>query len=709
MSSIATIPLAGRVPPPIDSYTDARTKYLNMRSLQATVDEQQRQADMHAQTAQAARDAQTQMNAPQAAPPAQTYGYTPVPAGYVPGGTPAATSAAPPVPATPPDGSATPTSAASLQIPYVNAPAPGSFGPGDLQRPPDTAAPDASAVPATPPDGSGTIQTAATLQTQAPGSTAAVPDDTTETNPTPPTPNPPGAGGTPPATPAAGTAQTAAGAGQPQAAGAKPTFEQVFAEEMYKRGQGEHVAPFLQARAQAQEQQLRAQAMQREANDEQLVGDAIKTVGGDPYQALALAAKNGASPDYIVKQKNQLAVLVANEANAWNTDRDADLTRAQDLLPKLAAFMAKPPADRQADWKGFVDGAHADNVMSTPEYYSTLKAHPDGPPDATELGNYQKLLTARVAIWSRSQQIALGQKTALMNEQNAHAAEANQKVADATRSTAITQASYAPNPAQFNQILTKAGIDPHSFGSPSDFYNDDGTPDPDAMNAFRTQALNAEQLTKAKETDALRANTAAFQQGTLAWHQQDANTRENKVSPAQQKIDHENDLRVLDNKVMTDTMGMMTGQGKSATAADVVTYLKDPSRWGDNPDVSANRAELIQRFEKMGTTELNAANIASRTTKNLNGGKTSAVDRLQWMKDHPGQPVPTALPAAGAPPAAKPTGGGRGAPAAPAPKAAAPVAAKPAPAGRMRVKLASGQTGTIDAAEFDSKTMTQLQ
>jgi len=144
---------------------------------------------------------------------------------------------------------------------------------------------------------------------------------------------------------------------------------------------------------------------------------------------------------------------------------------------------------------------------------------------------------------------------------------------------------------------------------------------------------------------------------------------------------HKDVLSAAQNKVWADVSAVMQGQGKTPAPADAIAYLRDPQRWADNPDVDNNRSELIAAFQKSNAADLSAAGSAARTARAQSGGG-SALAKLQWMKDHPGQPIPAALPpasSAAAPSTPPPTAALTSPPAGPR---AQPPAALPPPTAR---------------------------
>ena len=138
----------------------------------------------------------------------------------------------------------------------------------------------------------------------------------------------------------------------------------------------------------------------------------------------------------------------------------------------------------------------------------------------------------------------------------------------------------------------------------------------------------------------------------------------------------------------TLTKGILAEQQKQI-AAQGLAQTPDGEQFTDPFDGKAKTMNAAQRTilsTRLGASQKAAVDMQT-TQRQLEGQRDSI---LQKMGGAPEQP--SALAAAPAAPAATPATG---------PKATATAA-------RVRVKLSDGRTGTLNASEFDSKTMTKL-
>jgi hypothetical protein len=377
--------------------------------------------------------------------------------------------------------------------------------------------------------------------------------------------------------------------------------------------------------------------------------------------------------------------------------------------------MEKSPEEQKADWGNWIENARKANKMSESGYYALLKAHPAGnPPTSTELIKYRNHLNEFLIESKRGETLAAQTKQAALDRSKADTAKVQQATQKATDAGVHDQLTGAADLDAWNRILSDNGRKVDDFGPPP-FDPVTKQVIPDAMKRFDESGMTAKDRAAATAKAATAAEVKA--RDLVRQGQEERRLKQGDVRNAQgqERIDqsatqlkttHETMMHGLDNKVLADTAGMLAGQGKTANASDVVAYLKDPERWKDNPEVSANRTELIQRFSKMGKQDLDALNTAARTKRAETGGKgggLSALAKGQWMKDHPGEPIPAELPI-GNVPAPQNVAPKSTTPATPTP-AKAPVAAAPkkAPA-TQKIRATIPGHGLIDfpsQAAFD--------
>jgi Tfp pilus assembly protein PilV len=160
---------------------------------------------------------------------------------------------------------------------------------------------------------------------------------------------------------------------------------------------------------------------------------------------------------------------------------------------------------------------------------------------------------------------------------------------------------------------------------------------------------------------------------------------EKPLTPSQQT---QQDLQTGMNKVMTDVNAVFAGQGQTPTNKDYAAAVRDTTKWTGDPTVTANRAAIATAFDKQALNDANTARVNSQTAKNQGGGALSGIARMQWMRDHPGQPVPDTLPA----PAGKTSTGQTRTPSMVAPPGSTPSAQ--APGGTPKGPTAKPTAGT---------------
>jgi hypothetical protein len=448
--------------------------------------------------------------------------------------------------------------------------------------------------------------------------------------------------------------------------------------------QQQKMAPLLYQHQQAatQEAQIRATQAEKEQKDTQSWADAYRSSGGDMDKTRTAAIAAGVNPASVQNFDNNRNIETANKAKAWQAENDVETVRNDKLMPRLDAFMKKTPDEQAAQWGDFLDRAQTDGALSKDHYLATLKAHPkDQPPTSAQLADYRNELMSQSQINKAAiaqnaadlQRSTIARNNSVVADNNAKAeglkADSEQKV----RHQLVTKLMAAQNADQYNQILD-AGNAPHGVFPPAPF-DAQGKPDPAAMKTLKRLGMTQQQATvedekaaTAKE-QATRDDNTARHQSVLEKQGDVRNTIAKTRADKENAAEHRQTISALADEAIAES----TSSG-GAGIPDALKNVENPAFYKGHP-IGDSRGEIAAELRKR---------TAQITKGDLDQGKVDKGDQLgpiakmQFQRDHPGQPVPTKSqfdkmqkPGAAAPKAA---------PQAVPPPAAAPAAPKPAAA-----------------------------
>ena len=453
---------------------------------------------------------------------------------------------------------------------------------------------------------------------------------------------------------------------------AVPTWNEYLTQHLTSKGMGDLAPGVVQSNANAQVAQLKALQAQQAENDEQNYNDAVRKANGNLDEARRLAAANGVSSTYLNHVDQGIAATVSAQAKAWTDADDVQSQKDGIAAQRLDAFRKKSPEEQVAQFGNFLAQLHADpqKLMSDDDYLQWQKLHPDGqPPTADQIAEYGVRLNAHVQLKAAAQKQAVAEQALATGKANL------EKLQTANQDQLITNTAgmlaAASTRDQYNTIKIAAAQKNREvaamFPDGEQVFDANGNRDEDAIDAIRAMGMSPQQQDAAAARDSAAGANADYYTGMLgvARTNADANkTRAAKESPA---------------------------QAKAAVQAVVNKHLS--ANGGDIDKALASLADSADPNDQAYDAQARQALYALKRAGNLSNPKAtpvSALEKMQWMKDHPGQPMPAQIPAAPAP-----GGGGRGAPAA------------AAPAGKIRVQIGN-QTGMIDTRDFDPATMKKV-
>jgi len=511
-------------------------------------------------------------------------------------------------------------------------------------------------------------------------------------------------GFTPPAAPITAAAPSAPSAPLPATPGSLQDQEDAdIAQKMNAAGLGYRVPALMEARAIARSNQIKAQEAQQDQDDQRIGQDAYNKSHGDLDLMRQYMQANGASFKSLANlkayQDNQtLTLLKTKEAqdDLGAKDFAQDQRNHEQLRDHLDAFAKLSASEQQARWQNWLTSNR--DLMTADHMADTMQAHPDGPPNTDQLKLYSSMLTTK----------------AMAEADAAHQALIT-NAARGQRDDLISSLGGQQTKAGYDRTLQSSPI-PHTDIPTSDqMFDAGGKPIPGQFKMLNRMALTPEQRQAADNAHDQLMASENYKGAMIGLSQQ-------RINQGQERIDNTNNgqgnaLQPLMNKVWTDTVAAKQSGGtdpSKVTPADAVAYLKDPQRWGDDENISAKRTALIAAFGKANTSELNQGRIAAQTEsaqataaeKNAKTNAVSEIERGAWIRAHPGKTYADATDAAVM--ADRPKKPGTAATPAASNAVQSPVKEAPLPPAKIRVRLSDGRTGSIDATDFDPKTMTKL-
>lgn len=392
---------------------------------------------------------------------------------------------------------------------------------------------------------------------------------------------------------------------------------------------------------QTQAQTLENQQRQQSMKDQEIMRQSYMEGQGDLNKTLQLSMQRGASPtavtalqQHILATKQTMANI--DEATLKATSQKHDMARGN-----LLAFEQQPQEVKEQRWPALLDGAHQQGLLSDQEYQQAKQQYPTYPgPEAVKTlanGYASGSILAQEAVRDRTAAAAEAranatQQNALTNVAKADAAQKEKQRIDASASLAAA--------AMQGKDAYKQAYDATPHGIALQF------PDPEKFDpattpkAIRYMGMTPAQQSTAEVAGQTHADNVTNQQGTLAERAQHNREMESlardrvnngtggKETPAQHKT---NISRLADQAIAENAMN---GAG---TIESTLGSVENPAYYQNHP-IGDNRGEIAKELR---ARQGQAAAVQQKEQAVESKDQLPALQRLQWMKDHPGQPVPT--------------------------------------------------------------------
>jgi hypothetical protein len=512
----------------------------------------------------------------------------------------------------------------------------------------------------------------------------------------------PAATPTAPATPVSGS--TGDQAPPPTTGSLQEQQDAEITRQMNAAGLGYRVPALMESRAIARSNQIKAQEAQQDQDDQKITQSSYAAAKGDPAQWANNFQAAGGSMKGLMAIKNYNATLQTNLLKQKEAQDDLgakdfaqdqrNLETLRDHLDRFAQRSqdSSDPDGQAQQWKNWLSSNS--DLMSAEHMTATLQAHP-GVPTPSELTMYRNMLT-----------------TSAMSNEDAKRTTLQLSVARGQKDDLITSLQGAQSAAAYDAVLNNSTV-PHAdlpVGREM-FQADRTTPIASQFNMLNRMALTPEQRQAADNAAKTLAASENWRNANLALGAQ-------RVQQNQEKIDNKPDTpsqhKILIGKLADQAMDL-SRQGGGGSLPQALADVNNGQLYrDDSTQIGTYRGEVAKELQAR-------INAPAEEQKKLQGGNKGAVtpagqqiaDSAAYVNAFGALPVDatgkvdTARVAAFG---AQQRSGGRGAtPATPtAQKQATVPPPPPATAVKIRVKLSDGRTGSVDAADFDPKTMTRL-
>lgn len=453
-------------------------------------------------------------------------------------------------------------------------------------------------------------------------------------------------------------------------------------------GQAINVADLIQRRQAnqmlMQERMIDMQAKQRALDAQNTMGQLIAQhtiVAPDgavsvDHDAVKLGlAQKGYTPELFKYDNDLRANLKAqrdaqeaqNKVHAQQAERLGNLAIGILQAPKEVRPEAYKAALRQAAHEGLIPVTAAEQAIAqgyTPDTESQVQQWVNSSPAIKSYIDVQRE--------AREQQTAslLGeQHKATTAKLNAEIPEAKAKAEQAQMNTfgqraqaAQTQADWDKLRADYPQFNVPALFSPQAARQVAQKYGETPT-----QLATREQAAANAANTERHQKVLEQQGAARVAQG--AQRVQIAQGRENRETAAT----HKQTISKLADQAIAES-----AQGGGGSLDDAIANVQNQTYYQNHP-IGDNRGEVLSELRRRQNQNLT---VGKKEQDFQKGDQISGLERLQWMKDHPGQPVPSRS-------QMKQQGGGGGTPGTTT-KTAPPPATK-SPAAPVRVRYFKGK------------------
>jgi len=361
----------------------------------------------------------------------------------------------------------------------------------------------------------------------------------------------------------------------------------------------------------------------------------------DLMQVAYDALRRGASPATFQALQKQALDYSKELALTQQEQQKVDKVNNDKLLNQLDWFRSQNQDYQEKGWKGFLQEANNDGILSDKQYTAMQQANPEGVlPDRQTLDHFQvglQLNSGALEDSLKKQQLAT--ERAAQRASEARLGGEQSKSDFEVRSNAVGLLANAATPAKYDAI--KKTLDPKlasTLPDSADVFNSDGTADPDAVGALRRMGMTPDQQVIADRTEAARLQTVAHQKVTESQgNTRIAIARQAEADRARSQTDKDA-IGDLASKYYT----LYHGDPDAASAA--VKASTDPKE-------QRYALQAVTMLQTSKATGLKPAEIQAETDRaNRTGGKGSFAGRLTGGKDDAtSNPAGTPKPKSGAP------------------------------------------------------------